>query len=159
MNGNDETDTLRRVVALLGGRTAFGCEVATLIQAHDIVDMGVPIVCVDNLLACVPGLARDEVFRVALDMRWIEWANHRARYRVLHARRGSLLWSFADMLSGVMDVSGDATRALAWIFSIRSDMGGRAPIEVMATPPGYAWVRRCLAQDAGIRETRMLLTA
>jgi putative toxin-antitoxin system antitoxin component (TIGR02293 family) len=128
---------LQRVVELLGGRRVFGRFVRSQIEAHDLCLHGLPGTALNHLVETSATLKNNASFEKAVGMSLRTYQRRKgAPPRPLNQEQSGRTWKFAEILSKATAVLGARQEAEDWLERPALGLGGRRPIDLLATRPG-----------------------
>jgi|SRR2546430_264657 len=123
-------------VELLGGRRVLRRTVTSDVEAHEVVEHGIPSAAVQKLVEAVITLSGDMVLS-AIGVSRRSFARRKAAPRVLLGMEESgRLWRFAEILAHATRVFGSQERAERWLTDPALGLEKRKPIDLLRTPPG-----------------------
>ena len=132
-------------VDLLGGQRILRRTVTSDVEAHEVVERGIPSVAVQKLVEAVITLSGDMVLS-AIGVSRRSFARRKAAPRMLLGMEESgRLWRFAEILGHATRVFGSQERAERWLTDPALGVNKRKPIDLLRTPPGARMVADYLA--------------
>ena len=143
----DEDRDVLRTVRILGGKKILRRQVCTRLQAHDLIDEGLPGSVLDHLqkelLVLGAGWRLQKVFGVGLRT----MQRHReSPGRRLSAEQSGRTWKFAEILGRAAELFGSQEEAEAWLERPAMALDQRRPIDLLSTPAGVESVEELLTR-------------
>jgi putative toxin-antitoxin system antitoxin component (TIGR02293 family) len=147
-----DPDPFAGVVALLGGAAILRGPVRTPLEAHRLVDSGLPGRALDallgNLLVLSPDRILEQGVRISVRTRQRRAADPDSRLDVDQSGR---TWKFAELLALATAVMGDQAEAERWFERPSHALDWQKPIELLSTPMGVEAVEGLLRRvEAGV---------
>jgi putative toxin-antitoxin system antitoxin component (TIGR02293 family) len=135
-----ETDVeIGRTVALLGGRRTLRRAVRSRLEAHDLLQQGLPGHALKHLVDYVGILrAHDNSSMekaVGISLRTYQ-RRMEALDRLLSPEQSGRTWKFAEVLGRATDIFGSQAEAEEWLDRPAMALEQRKPIDLLSTPAG-----------------------
>lgn len=134
-----DEDPLGRTIALLGGRRTLRRPVRSRLEAHDLLQQGLPGHALRHLVEHV-ALLRDaghDGLEKAVGLSLRTWQRRRdTPDRPLTPQQSARTWTFAEILARASAVFGSQAAAEAWLEAPAMALDRRRPIDLLATPAG-----------------------
>ena len=148
---DDTTTAVEATAAMLGGKALLG-QMSADIDAHELVQKGIPARALDHLLDGLTVLERGQLLDGALGMSVRTLQRYReSPGKPLNREQSDRVWSFAEILTRAVDVFGDREEAERWLASPSIGLEQRRPLELLATSAGTVRVSTLLTQiDYGV---------
>src|SRR5271166_2281661 len=130
-----------RTVALLGGRRTLHRSVRNRLEAHDLLQKGLPGYALKYLvsnvaLLCAPHHGSLEK-AVGISLRTYQRRKD-ALGKPLSPEQSARTWKFAEILGRAIEVFGSQADAEAWLERPAMALDQRRPIDLLSTPAGVA---------------------
>lgn len=137
---------------LLGGADFLGRQATEHLDAHDLVQKGIPAMALDHLLDELTLLERSQLLDGALGMSVRTLQRYRETpSKPLSREQSDRVWSFAEILAKSIEVFGSREEAERWLDSPSIGLEQRRPLDLLATSAGTARVTTLLTQiDYGV---------
>lgn len=148
-----EDAVLSRTIALLGGAGAFKEPVRNRLDAHDVLERGLPVSALNALLKQMPSLTGSEgELERAVGMSLRTYQRRRdAEGKPLSAEQSNRAWKFAEILARASDIFGSQDEAVDWLMSPCVGLDQRRPIDLVGTAAGVELVEDHLTRiDYGV---------
>jgi putative toxin-antitoxin system antitoxin component (TIGR02293 family) len=135
-----ETDVeIGRTVALLGGRRTLRRAVRSRLEAHDLLQQGLPGHALKHLVDYV-GILRvhdngSMEKAVGISLRTYQ-RRMEALDRLLSPEQSGRTWKFAEVLGRATDIFGSQAEAEEWLDRPAMALEQRKPIDLLSTPAG-----------------------
>lgn len=138
---------VERAATLLGGKAVLGHEVATSLDAHEVLLGGLPATALHRLMDSLTVLDHDLSLEsgIGLSRRTYQRSKEAAN-RPLTVDQGGRTWKFAEVLSRATEAIGSQEEAERWMERPALALGGRRPIDLMRTPAGIELVETLLGR-------------
>lgn len=143
---HEESERLRDIADLLGGRKVVGKYPADPLAAHEMLERGLPNTAVKHLLDGMTTLSQKSI-EGALGM------SERTRQRrekhpkeLLSQDQAGRTWKFAEILTRAILVFGSRTAAEQWLAQPATGLEQRRPIDLLTTPAGVELVEDFLGR-------------
>ncbi len=126
-----------RTVALLGGRSTLRRIVRSRLDAHDLIQAGLPGRALHHLLTHVVLAAHHGGLEKAVGMSLRTYQRKKdALDKPLSPEQGGRTWKFAEILGRATDLLGSQAQAEAWLERPAMALDQRKPIDLLSTPAG-----------------------
>ncbi|MBV9734272.1 MAG: DUF2384 domain-containing protein [Acidisphaera sp.] len=130
---------ISRTVELLGGRRTFHRAVRSRLEAHDLLQKGLPGHALEHLVNYV-GILRTPRHgslekAVGISIRTYQRRKD-APDRALSPEQSGRAWKFAEILGRAIGVFGSQAQAEAWLEQPAMALDDRKPIDLLSTPAG-----------------------
>jgi putative toxin-antitoxin system antitoxin component (TIGR02293 family) len=134
-----EPAEISRTVKLLGGRRTLHRPVRTRLEAHDLLQKGLPGYALNHLVVNVdmfrtPNLGSLEK-AVGISLRTYQRRKD-APDRKLSPEQSGRAWKFAEILGRAIELFGSQAEAEAWMQRPAMALDRRRPIDLLSTPAG-----------------------
>ncbi|HUF57794.1 MAG TPA: antitoxin Xre/MbcA/ParS toxin-binding domain-containing protein [Thermohalobaculum sp.] len=132
----DDPD-IHRTLAILGGPGVFDRPIHNRLEAHDILQEGLPALVLKHLVNEVTmlGGTRGELEK-AIGMSLRTFQRRRAAAKALSREQSSRAWKFAEILGRVTEILGSRAEAEAWLQRPAMALDQRRPIDLLSTQAG-----------------------
>lgn len=136
---DQEDPEISRTVALLGGRRALHRQVRSRLEAHDLLQRGLPAQALQHLVSSV------DILRVphhgslekAVGISLRTYQRHKdAPDKPLSPEQSGRAWKFAEILGRAIALFGSRGEAEAWLERPALALEQRRPIDLLSTPAG-----------------------
>lgn len=137
---------------LLGGSGVLRHSTATALDAHDLVQRGIPAGALDHLLDSLVVLEREQLLDGALGMslRTLQRLKD-TPMKPLSREQSDRAWKFAEVFARAIEVFGSREEAEGWLERPSIALEQRRPIELLATAAGTALVETTIERiDYGV---------
>jgi len=139
-----EDTEVGRTVELLGGRRTLHRHVRSRLDAHDLLQDGLPGRALTHLVGAVGllGLSQSGLEKaVGMSSRtFYRWKKNAAADKPLSREQGGRIWKFAEILGRATDIFGSQAEAEAWLDRPAMALDQRKPIDLLSTPAGVETV-------------------
>jgi putative toxin-antitoxin system antitoxin component (TIGR02293 family) len=127
-----------RTVALLGGRTTLRRTVSSRLEAHDLLEAGLPGHALHYLVMHVGALVdSDSGLEKAVGMSLRTYQRRRERLdERLSSEQSGRTWKFAEILGRATELFGSQEEAERWLGRPAVGLDQRKPIDLLSTPAG-----------------------
>jgi putative toxin-antitoxin system antitoxin component (TIGR02293 family) len=139
-------DLTERVAELLGGRRVLRHSMRSPLEAHDVLDLGLPSAALAHLVGRLTLLARNrDSLEKALGMSLRTFQRRRdAGSAPLSHEQSARTWKFAEILDKATGIFGSQEQAEQWMERPAVALEQRRPIDLLTTPAGVAIVEDLL---------------
>jgi putative toxin-antitoxin system antitoxin component (TIGR02293 family) len=142
-----EDSDLNRTVALLGGRQALKRLVRSRLDAHDLLQDGLPGHALNYLVNCVPVLRVAESLEKAVGISLRTYQRRKDSLdRKLSPEQSGRTWKFAEILGQATALLGSQDAAEEWLERPAMALNQRRPIDLLSTPAGIESVEELLGR-------------
>lgn len=138
---------IQRITALFGGQRVLKHRVANRLDAHDMLQQGLPSQALLYLIGQL-SILRDPISlekAVGVSLRTIQ-RRKEAPGKALSAEQSGRAWKFAEVLAKATAVMGTQDAAERWLERRALPLDGRRPIDLLATPAGIELVEQLLGR-------------
>jgi putative toxin-antitoxin system antitoxin component (TIGR02293 family) len=127
-----------RAYKLLGGQKMLRHPVSNSIDAHDLIERGIPAASLMVLIDGVQALSRGDALEKAIGMsiRTFQRRRNDAASSSLSAEQSSRAWRFAEILAQAIEVLGSKEAAQEWLLSPAIGLDNRRPIDLLTSVAG-----------------------
>lgn len=141
-----------RVVSVLGGAEVFQDPPDNPLEAHEMLERGMPAEAVTYLVNSFSSLEISGPLERALGMSLRTLQRKAAGPRkLLNSEQSGRTWKFAEILAKATDVFGSQEAAEAWLETPAIGLDQRRPIDLLSTPAGVELVEDYLVRlDYGV---------
>lgn len=144
-----EDADVNRTVTLLGGRRTLHRSVRNRLEAHDLLQKGLPTHALKHLvsnvsLLCAPHHGSLEK-AVGISLRTYQ-RRRDALDKPLSLEQSARTWKFAEILGRATEVFGSQTEAEAWLERPAMALEQRKPIDLLSTPAGVESIEDLLTR-------------
>lgn len=144
-----EDAEVSRTVALLGGRRTLHRSVRNRLEAHDLLQKGLPTQALQHLVSkvsflCAPHHGSLEK-AVGISLRTYQ-RRREALDKPLSPEQSARAWKFADILGRATEILGSQAEAEAWLERPAMALERRKPIDLLSTPAGVESVEDLLTR-------------
>jgi putative toxin-antitoxin system antitoxin component (TIGR02293 family) len=134
---------IERTVALLGGRRVLHRSIRNRLEAHDLLNRGLPGQALSHLVGTVALLREDQhgslERAVGISLRTYQ-RRREDPDRPLSPEQSGRTWTFAEILARATALLGSQDAAEAWLDSPTMALDRRKPIDLLSTPAGVETV-------------------
>lgn len=143
-----EGQDLTRTAELLGGKTVLRRSVDSWLDAHDLLEKGLPPDALDHLVKRVFLLhAKVENFEKVLGLSLRTYQRKlEGREKLLSREQSGRTWKFAEILMKAIGVFGSQEAAEKWLEEPAIGLERRKPIDLLSTPAGVEMVEDYLVR-------------
>lgn len=129
---------VERAANLFGGSATFKRELATTLDAHEVILAGFPGSALVKLSENVALISKPELFEKALGLSLRTFQRHKkeAVPRNLSQEQSGRAWKFAEILEKAVEVFGSQDAAEAFLDRPAIGLDQHRPIDLLATPAG-----------------------
>ncbi len=130
---------LRRTVELLGGRRTLHRAVRTRLEAHDLLQRGLPGYALKHLVNSIAILRTPtgDVLEKAVGISLRTYQRRKdAPDKPLSTEQGGRTWKFAEILGRAIALFGSQAAAEEWLERPAMALDQRKPIDLLSTPAG-----------------------
>jgi len=134
-----EDAEMRRTVALLGGRDTLHRLVHNRLEAHDLLQEGLPAPALEHLVMSVALLRAPDhgSLEKAVGISYRTYQRRRdARGTPLSPEQSGRTWKFAEILGRATTLFGSQAEAEEWMEQPAMALDQRRPIDLLSTPAG-----------------------
>lgn len=149
VKSSDEDVGVGRTVKLLGGDRTLHRRIRSRLDAHDLLQEGLPGHALQHLVGCVT------IFRAAqqgsmekavgISLRTYQRRKD-APDKPLSPEQSGRTWKFAEILGRASDLFGSQEEAEQWLERPAMALDGRRPIDLLSTPAGVETVEEHLTR-------------
>jgi len=135
----DDDSDISRTVKLLGGRKTLRRQVRNRLEAHDLLQKGLPGHALQHLVNDVALLHAPHhgSLEKAIGISVRTWQRRQeAPDRLLSAEQSGRTWKFAEILGRAIELFGVQAEAEKWLDRPALALDGRKPIDLLSTPAG-----------------------
>ena len=133
--------TTAAIAERLGGHRVLHQEIRTDLDLVEALQHGLPAGATDALLAA-GGITAEELYRIVIPRRTL--ALRRQKDQPLTPEESDRLARVARVLSTADETFGDPEKAYRWLRKQNRGLGGRVPLELLATEAGARVVEQAL---------------
>jgi len=130
---------LSRIVKLLGGRHTLHRQVRSRLEAHDLLQQGLPGHALQYLVSEVSILQDSLEKAVGISLRTYQRRKD-APDKPLSPEQSGRTWKFAEILGRATEVFGSQAKAEEWLERPAMALEQRKPIDLLSTPAGVETV-------------------
>lgn len=136
-----EGGELQKVVNLLGGARVLSRRLASALDAHELLMVGLPASALDHLVGSLVVIGKNDSLEKAVGMSLRTWQRRKdAPSKPLSAEQSGRAWKFAEILAKATDVFGSQADAEQWLEQPSIGLDQRRPIDLLGTPAGVELV-------------------
>lgn len=137
-----------RTVGLLGGDDAIQAQVRTTMDAHDLLQKGLPADALLHLVSTVSFLEKDDALKKAIGLSLRTLQRHKASPvpQVLNIEQSNRTWRFATIFAHAIEVMGSEAAAETWMNTPAIGLDNRKPVDLLATSAGVEAVEEHLTR-------------
>lgn len=141
-----------RVASVLGGAQVFRPPPDSPLEAHEMLERGMPAEAVTYLVKSLSVLGISEPLERALGMSLRTLQRKAAgSQKPLNSEQSGRTWKFAEILAKATDVFGSQEAAETWLETPAIGLDQRRPIDLLSTPAGVELVEDYLVRlDYGV---------
>ena len=136
----------RRVTELLGGKATFKGTVQEPLQAHDILQSGLPGSALVHLMDTLTVLPRTTSLEKGMGMSLRTFQRTETSSRTLSPEQSGRAWKFAEILAQATAIFGTQADAEKWLEEPALGLDRRRPIDLLSTPAGVEMVESFLGR-------------
>lgn len=143
---------MQRTAELLGGAPVLKRIPLSPLEAHDLLERGIPGSALNHLAKKLTILPASHVFEdgIGISMRTVQRLRKNPEGK-LDRSQGGRVWQFARVLAKAADVLGSLDEAQRWLEQPALGLDGRKPIDLLSTPEGVEMVETLLGRmDFGV---------
>ncbi|WP_102958562.1 type II RES/Xre toxin-antitoxin system antitoxin [Mangrovicella endophytica] len=142
-----KSETISRIVQLLGGDRVIKAELRSSMDTHRLLKEGLPGRSVEHLIGSLKvAHAPDKVARaLGMSVRTVQRLKS-APAKTVSTEVSGRTWSFAQVLAQATEVFGTQEEAERWLESPAVAFDGAKPIDLLDTPTGLDMVRTVLSR-------------
>ena len=132
-----EDPAIDRTLAILGGPGALSKPIHNRLEAHDLLQEGLPASVLRHLVKEVSmlGGARGELEKaIGISLRTFQRRRHAAK--PLSSEQSNRAWKFAEILGRATEIFGSRAEAEAWLQRPAIALDQRRPIDLLTTQAG-----------------------
>jgi putative toxin-antitoxin system antitoxin component (TIGR02293 family) len=136
---SDEDLGIDRTFRLLGGKKTLRRQVHSRLEAHDLIEKGLPAKALNHLVTYVAILSAPHhgSLEKAVGMSLRTYQRRKdAPNKPLSPEQSGRTWKFAEILGRVIDVFGSQKEAEEWLERPAMALDQRKPIDLLSTPAG-----------------------
>jgi putative toxin-antitoxin system antitoxin component (TIGR02293 family) len=141
-----ESERLRHIADLLGGRKVVGKYPASPLAAHEMLERGLPNIAVGHLLDGMTTLAQKSIESVIGMSVRTRQRREKHPAELLNQDQTGRTWKFAEILMRAISVFGSRTAAEQWLAQPATGLDQRRPIDLLTTPAGVELVEDFLGR-------------
>lgn len=142
-----DSPDLERVASLLGGQQVLRHPLRSQIDAHQMIDKGLPGRALFFLVTHFSSLGQGPSLEKALGMSWRTYQRRQTDLeKPLSPEQSGRTWKFAEVLARATAVLGSKEAAEEWLECPAMGLDNRRPIELLSTPAGVEMVEDFLRQ-------------
>lgn len=135
-----------RTAELLGGRRTLGRLVRSRLDAHDLIQAGIPARALAHLVSNVP-IARDGGLEQAVGISLRTYQRRKETLdQPLSREQSGRTWKFAEILGRATEIMGSQQEAEQWLERPAIGLDERRPIDLLSTPAGVQSVEDYLTR-------------
>ena len=144
---NPARTTLQQVSDLLGGARALRSTPRTTLEAHLLIEGGLPWAAFSHLVDHLSVLRGGKPIERAIGMSIRTIQRHREDpSKPLSPEQGGRTWKFAEILARATAVLGSQQEAEQWLSRPAMGLDRRCPIDLLSTPAGVELVEEFLGR-------------
>ena len=140
---------IERTVELLGGPRVLKRNVSSHLEAHDLLEAGIPAKALNHLVGRVAILRAHHhgalEKAVGISLRTYQRTKSRPS-KSLSPEQSGKAWKFAELFSRVVSIFGSNSEAEAWFERPAMALEQRMPINMLSTPAGIELVEEHLTR-------------
>ncbi|WP_194723937.1 type II RES/Xre toxin-antitoxin system antitoxin [Noviherbaspirillum malthae] len=135
-----------KIINFLGGNSVLQHEINTGLDAHHLINQGLPGVTVKNLQNNVKVLRDPNMLQKAIGISLRTTQRKVEPSKDLNETQSGRVWKFAEILATATEVLGSQDEAERWLTSPAMGLEQRCPIELLSTPAGVELVEELLTR-------------
>lgn len=140
---------LEKIVDLLGGMDVFHRPISTMLDAHEIIQSGLPSSALTSFARRVPGIGRGDILDKAIGISLR--AARRKKGGCLSREQSGRLYKAAEIVAIAVDVFGSITGAERFLCEPAMALNRMRPVDLLTTPAGAGLVQHHLVRlDFGV---------
>ncbi|MCG7522774.1 antitoxin Xre/MbcA/ParS toxin-binding domain-containing protein [Ruegeria sp. Ofav3-42] len=141
---NDAVRTYR----LLGGKKVFRTPIKNALDAHDVLERGLPSASLLFLVEKIDLLREEGVLgnAVGISVRTLQRRKSDKKTKLLSVDQSNRAWRFAEILGHAIEVMGSREEAEAWMSRPAIGLSYRKPVDLLATAAGSEAVEEYLTR-------------
>lgn len=138
---------LARITDLFGGPKVLKHAIASPIEAHEMLVVGLPGPALTHLIVRLGDVGKTRYFEraIGLSQRTVQ-RRKGAPERPLTPEQSGRAWKFAEVFAKASEVLGSEDEAKRWLAEPAMALGQRRPIDLLASPAGTELVEDLLVQ-------------
>jgi putative toxin-antitoxin system antitoxin component (TIGR02293 family) len=141
-----ESERLRHITDLLGGRKVVGKYPANPLAVHEMLARRLPNAAVGHLLDGMTMLAQKSIeSAIGMSLRTRQ-RREKNPTELLNEDQTGRTWKFAEILTRAISVFGSRTAAEQWLAQPATGLDQRRPIDLLTTPAGVELVEDFLGR-------------
>lgn len=130
-----------KLVKLFGGRPGLKRSIHNLMDAHELMLLGIPGKALEAFVHRLVIANSGEAFEKAFGMSERTFLRHKSeRFWTLNAEQTSRTWNFARILTKATDVFGSQKEAEKWMIQPVMGLDNQRPIDLLVTAVGIGLV-------------------
>lgn len=143
-----EDKEIIRTVNLLGGKKILNHKVCSRLEAHDLLEKGLPGTVLEHLVKGVTLLkAQQHGVEKAFGISLRTYQRHKEMPKKrLSPEQSGRAWKFAEILGRAIEIFGSLREAEAWLDHPAMALEQRKPIDLLSTPAGIESVEQLLTR-------------
>ncbi|MGA9795901.1 MAG: antitoxin Xre/MbcA/ParS toxin-binding domain-containing protein [Rhizomicrobium sp.] len=148
VENRDEDVEISRTVKLLGGRKTLNHLVCSRLEAHDLLEKGLPSIVLEHLVKGVAILrVQHHGLEKAVGISVRTYQRHKeAPRKRLNQEQSGRTWKFAEILGRAIEIFGSQSDAEEWLDRPVMALDERKPIDLLSTPAGVESVEQHLTR-------------
>ena len=148
MAAKEEDVDIVRTVKVLGGKKVLSRPVVSRLEAHDLIETGLPSTALEHLMKGVSILSVDHHgLEKALGISVRTYQRYKVKpERRLSPEQSGRTWKFAEILGRAIEIFGSLQEAEEWLDRPAMALDQRKPIDLLSTPAGVETVEQHLTR-------------
>jgi len=140
--------SVQGTLTLLGGETVITTSVRDNMDAHDLLQTGLPAESLLHLVSEVSFLEQGDALQkaVGLSLRTLQRRRAGDATRLLNVEQSNRTWRFAEIFAQASDVMGSDEAAEAWMTEPATGLSNRKPVDLLATSAGVEAISEYLTR-------------
>jgi putative toxin-antitoxin system antitoxin component (TIGR02293 family) len=141
------SQAIHKVAELLGGERILSYQVHNALDAHELLERGLPGHALDYLMGHLKVLDKTDSLEKAVGISVRTYQRRKdAPSRPLSQEQSGRAWKFAEILSKAIGVFGSQEEAEEWLERPATGLDQRRPIDLLSTPAGVELVEDYLTR-------------
>jgi putative toxin-antitoxin system antitoxin component (TIGR02293 family) len=142
-----QTSEIAGISALLGGAETLKRTPRNVLEAHDMLTLGLPGAALNFLVDGLQRLEHDKALENAMGMSLRTFQRRRDnRDKPLNPDQSGRAWKFAEILTKAIAQFGSQEEAERWMQEPAMGLDNRRPLDLLATPAGVEMVETFLTR-------------
>jgi putative toxin-antitoxin system antitoxin component (TIGR02293 family) len=141
------SQAIHKVAELLGGKRILSHQIYNALDAHELLERGLPAHALDYLMGHLTVLDKTDSLEKAVGISVRTYQRRKdAPSKPLSLEQSGRTWKFAEILTKTTDIFGSQEEAEAWLERPAIGLDQRRPIDLLSTPTGVELVEDYLTR-------------